>query len=596
MSLSVGTVPSSSAMSVDVENHTLEAEGLNAENHKLKKELGWIFAFVMPHRASVLGLALVSVFASSLVLVQPWLTKELIDSGLLAKDFSALTHIAMMLLGVGFISTLISGLTRYWHTLISAKILFRLRESVYRHLQTLSPAFYARQRLGDVLSRVDGDVAEIQRFALDGIFAAFSGVIGLIGSVGLLFWLNWRLALIALILLPVEWLYLRMMRPRVEKLVRKMRERSADLSSFLVETLGSLKFIQTVAREEEEARRLSSLNRGYLRNLLQLQMTEFATQAVPSTLTSASRALVFLVGGYWVIEGQMALGALIAFSTYLGMAVGPVQTLLGLYLSVSRMRVSLSRVQALTQATADINRNTQREVTCKHWQGQLAFEDVVFTYPGSQQTILRGANVQIPAGSKVGIHGPSGTGKTTLVDLLLRHYDPQQGRITIDGYDLRDCVLADWRRQLAVVAQDIVLLRGTLAENIRYANPAASDEALMAAVEQAQLTELVATLPDGIDTPIGERGMNLSGGQRQRIALARALLQKPTVLILDEATSAVDLAAERQVMDVIDRQFADCTRLVVSHRETPLDNADWLLTIEQGRIVMTSVDGGGSYD
>jgi ATP-binding cassette, subfamily B, bacterial len=558
----------------------------DVDNHRGNQELGWLFSFVTPHSRSVAGFILVSLFASSLVLVQPWLTKEMIDSGLLAKDFSSLTKFAVLLLVIGLISTLVSGVTRYWHTSLSAKVLFALRESVYRHLQTLSPAFYARQRMGDILSRVDGDVAEIQRFALDGLFAAFSGVVGLIGSVGLLFWLNWRLALVALVLLPLEWAYLRLMRPRVERLVREMRERSADLSSFLVETLGSIKFIQTVAREEEEAGRLSDLNRGYLRNLLQLQITEFATQAVPSTLTSASRALVFLVGGYWVIQGQMALGALIAFSTYLGMAVGPVQTLLGLYMSIQRMRVSLTRVRELTDSQADIDRNAQREVNRNRWQGHIKIEGLYFSYPNSTHNVFNSACAEIPAGSKVGIYGASGIGKTTLVDLLLRHFDPQQGRILIDGYDLRDCDLSVWRRQLAVVAQDIVLLRGTLAENIRYANPEASDQEVIMAIEQAQLTELVKALPDGVDSRIGERGMNLSGGQRQRIALARALLQKPAILILDEATSAVDSETEGLVMAVIDNQFSDCTRLVISHRESPLDHADWLLTMEQGRFVM----------
>ena len=549
--------------------------------------LSWLFGFVAPHRRAIAALMLLSLLASALVLVQPYLTKLMIDEGLIARDFDRLLRVAITLLLIGFLSTVLSGVTRYWHTALSAKVLFALRESVYRHLQTLSPAFYSRHRGGDILSRLDGDVAEIQRFALDGLFAAFTGVVGLVGAVGLLFWLQWQLALVVLVLLPLEWIYLRWMRPRVERAVRKLRERSADVSSFLVETIAAMKAIQTMAAETREARQLQGLNRSYLRDLLSLQITEFATQAVPNTLTTTTRALVFIAGGYWVIQGRMELGSLIAFSTYLGMAVGPVHTLLGLYMGLQRMRVSLARVQTLTHSQPDLQPDGDtagQETVDVPRQGEVKLRDLVFTYPGNERPTIQSVTVCLPAGSKVGIYGPSGTGKTTLVDLLLRHFDPQQGCIEIDGIDLRSLDLSGWRRQVAVVAQDIVLFHASLRDNIRYAQPQATAREVEQAVARARLQSWVESLPEGLDTRISERGMNISGGQRQRIALARALLQDPVLVILDEATSAVDKVDEAAMMAVIDERFAGRTRLVISHRDAPLANVDYLLNVDQGQL------------
>ncbi|WP_223433202.1 ABC transporter ATP-binding protein [Pseudomonas sp. GL-B-26] len=552
----------------------------------LQAALRWLYSFVRPHRLAIAGLLGLSVCASLLVLVQPWLTKLLIDDGLLARNFPMLVLIAGLMIVAGLLGTGLSGINRYLHTRLSGRILFALRDDLYRHLQTLSPSFYGQRRIGDLMSRLDGDVAEIQRFAVDSLFSAVSSVIGLVCAVAMLLTLSWKLSLLALVLIPLDVLWLRWMRRKVERDVRQLRERSADMSSFMVETLPVMKFIQSAGQQQRESRRLETLGQGYMSQLLRLQVTEFFTQAVPGTLTSLSRACAFLIGGYWVVQGTWQLGALIAFSTYLGMAVGPVQSLLGLYVAVQRMTVSLGRVMELRGEEPTV----LTPVTAQPMptSGELRFDDVHFSHPG-RPTTLRGIEARIPYGLKVALSGGSGVGKTTLIDLLQRHHDPQSGRVLLGEVDLRELDLFQLRRRIAVVSQDIVLFRGSLADNLAYAVPDASREAIAEVARLAQLDSLIESLPEGLDSPLGERGQQLSGGQKQRIAIARALLQDPLILVLDEATSAVDEATEREVIEAIDRLFAGRTRILISHRPSTLADADLRFELLDGVLTSKTV-------
>ncbi|CAI8740328.1 MULTISPECIES: ABC transporter ATP-binding protein [Pseudomonas] len=552
----------------------------------LQASLRWLYSFVRPHRLAIAGLLGLSVCASALVLVQPWLTKLLIDDGLLARNFPMLVLIAGLMIVAGLLGTALSGINRYLHTRLSGRMLFALRDDLYRHLQTLSPSFYGQRRIGDLMSRLDGDVAEIQRFAVDSLFSAVSSVIGLVVAVAMLLTLSWKLSLLALVLIPLDVLWLRWMRRKVERDVRQLRERSADMSSFMVETLPVMKFIQSAGQQQREARRLETLGQGYMSQLLRLQVTEFFTQAVPGTLTSLSRACAFLIGGYWVVQGTWQLGALIAFSTYLGMAVGPVQSLLGLYVAIQRMTVSLGRVMELRGEQPTVL--TPAMPRAMPTGGDLWFDSVHFAHPGRQLT-LRGIEARIPYGLKVALSGGSGVGKSTLIDLLQRHHDPQSGRVLLGDVDLRELDLFQLRRRIAIVSQDIVLFRGSLADNLAYAVPDASREAIADVARLAQLDSLIESLPEGLDSPLGERGQQLSGGQKQRIAIARALLQDPLILVLDEATSAVDEATEREVIDAIDRLFAGRTRILISHRPSTLADADLRFELLDGVLTSKTV-------
>ncbi|WP_455885796.1 ABC transporter ATP-binding protein [Pseudomonas rustica] len=549
----------------------------------MRQALAWLYGFVRPHRRAIVLLLGLSLGASLLALAQPWLVKTLIDEGLLAKDYQTLWHMAAIMIGAGLLGTVLAGVNRYLHTRLSGRILFALRDDLYRHLQQLSPTFYGRRRMGDILSRLDGDVAEIQRFAVDSLFSAVSAVIGLVGAVALMLMLSWQLSLLLALLVPIEVLWLRWMRRKVEREVRNLRERSADVSSFLVETLPAMKFIQAAGQQGREARRLDQLGQGYMCQLLKVQVTEFFTQAIPGTLTSWCRACAFLVGGWWVIQGTWQLGALIAFSTYMGMAVGPVQSLLGLYVAVQRMAVSLGRVMELKREAVAV-RPAANPQPIPDGPGELRLESLSFAHEGRQGAVLNNVQVCVPGGLKVAISGASGVGKSTLIDLLQRFYDPDAGRILLDGTDLRELDLAALRRCIAVVSQDIVLFRGTLAQNLAYGVPEASRAELERVVRLARLDSLVDSLPLGLDGLLGERGQQLSGGQKQRIAIARAVLQAPAILVLDEATSAVDEATEREVIAAIDQLFAGRTRILISHRASTLADADLHLQLHDGQL------------
>lgn len=543
--------------------------------------LAWLHSFVRPHAGAIALTLLLSLGGTLITLLQPWLVKHLIDDGLTARNRDAVFMFTGLMVAAGLVGTVLSGFGRLAYTRVSGRVLFALRETVYGHLQRLGPDFFARQRVGELMSRMDGDVSEIQRFALDSLFAAVSAAIGLVGAASLMLLLNWQLSLLVLLLVPAEFLVLRLLRPRVERRTRALRERSADLSAFFAETFSLMKLIQSLNGQPRESLRLRRLGQAFLDDLLRLQMTEFGTSAIPGLLVALTRSTALLLGGLWVVEGQMALGALLAFSTYLGMVVGPVQTLLGIYVASQRMGVSLGRVRELMEQPPGVSAGGDRMPVAKG--GEIRLEAVDFAHRGGAP-VLRQARACFPAGAKVAIVGASGAGKSTLVDLLQRHYDPSAGQLLLDGVPLPEWPLELLRRRVAVVSQEVQLFRGSLGDNLRYGCPEADDETVLAAADRARIGDFIRSLPEGLATPVGERGVTLSGGQRQRLAIARALLMQPEVLVLDEPTSALDAEQEAAVMAEIDQLFAGRTRIVVSHRSQPLQGADHCFRLVDGQL------------
>ena len=516
-------------------------------------------------------------------LLQPWMTKLIIDDGLLASDFDALLQYSGILLLIGAGSIFLSGYNRLRHTRISGEILFALREDVYSHLQKLPPAFFAGERTGDLISRIDRDVAEIQRFAVDTLFSSFSAVVGLVGTLAMMITLSPELSLILLVLVPLELIYLKFMRPRVERQNRQVRERSADISSFLAEKIPAIKFVQSSNAEGRELDRLHGLNRFFLKDLFSLQLTEFWTGAVPSLMLIVSRAGVFLLGGYWVIQGEFQLGSLIAFGAYLGMATGPVQSLLGLYLAWQRLRVSLERVSYIREQ--ELPKTVAGNPVPDNLEGTVKFNAVRFSHR-EDIPILQDASFDIPIGSRVGILGQTGAGKSTLLDLLQSYLSADGGTIEVGGIDISTFNAADWRSRIAVVPQEPVIFRDTLLSNLTYIVPYAGISAIKEAIVHAQLSDLVERLPDGLETIISERGANLSGGEKQRIAIARTMLQKPVLVLMDEPTSAVDMETEAALIRQVDQLFEGITRIYVSHRAALLADVDVRLSLDNGVLTV----------
>ena len=560
--------------------------------------LRWLYGFVARERAGVAALLGFALATTALALAQPWLTQRIIDDGLLARDRGALAANAALLFAAGLGAVALSGASRILHTRLSSRVLFALREEVYAHLLALPPGWHRRWRTGDLMSRLDGDVAELQRFSVDTLFAGLSSALGLVGALVLMVRIDPRLALAPVLLAPLEALWLWRMRPRVEEKARALRMRGADVSSFLAETLPAVRTIQNAVAELRERARLGALNDAYAGDLLRLQRSEFAAAALPRALLAAARAGVLLIGGLYVIDGQIPLGALVAFGAYLALAIGPVQALLGIAVAKQRLVVSLERVWELrsvpSAAVAASGGATgvhgapapdgSERALAPPPAGDIAIERLTFSYDEGPP-ILNDVSALLPFGKKTALRGASGIGKTTLVDLLLGHERPASGRIAIGGVDLARVELAAWRRRVALVPQEPVIFRATLADNIRYAAPDAGDAEVADAALRAGLGELVAKLPEGSATRLGERGQGLSGGEKQRIAIARALLQRPLLVILDEPTSALDAALEATLLLELDSLFAGTTRLVISHREAPLADADQRLVLREGRLL-----------
>jgi ATP-binding cassette subfamily B protein len=548
-------------------------------------QLRRVFPFVQPHAGELLLVFGLTLISALLGLVYPLGAKFLIDDVLVGHKSQLLVIATLILAALVILSFLLGTLTRYLYTSVSARILMEMRVFVFRHLQTLSPRFYARTKTGEIVSRLNSDVAEIQSVATDAVFSLALSVLTLVGTVAVLIYLNWKLFLLGFVLVPFSLRALVPYRKRIAQQARVVRECNADLSSTVLESLHGMKWITTVGAQDAEADKLTQKNEGYIASILRYQVVSAYANGLPAIFMSLSTLVLLLYGGHQVIVGAMSLGALVAFAAYQARLLSPMQNVIGLYLSLQRARVSLDRVFEFLDMQPEV-RERPGALSLADPMGEVEFRNVTFSYhPGVP--VVQDVSFRLPVGTRLAIVGPSGAGKSTIVDLLLRFYDPQQGTVHCDGFDLRDLQVRSLRDQIAVVSSEPFLFHASIEENIRYAHWQSTRKQVWEAARAADLEEFILSTPNGIDTVVGERGLKLSTGQRQRIAIARAVLRNARLWIFDEATATLDVLTESRIWQALEECLARRTALVITHRLSSVRAADQILVLDRGQVVQS---------
>ncbi|MGE3957033.1 MAG: ABC transporter ATP-binding protein [Vicinamibacterales bacterium] len=539
--------------------------------------------FVTPYWRRLALVLVLSLLSTGLSLLLPLISRDFFDTALLGRDLPALLRTSLLFAAVtviGFVLNVVSGL-RY--TRVSAEILFDMRLEMYRHLLHLSPRFYAKTRLGDIMSRINNDIGEIQRVAAEAALAWVGNVLYLVGTVAMLAWLDVRLFLATVAVAPLGIWATSYYRARLEGEVGVLRQRSADMGSFLIETIQAMKLVVVSNAQDREVARFRKRNAAFIDALMSMQYLTYVSGALPGLILSAGTGMVFIYGGYRVVHGDMTVGTFVAFIAYQTRFLPPLQALMGLYTSVATARVSLQRVSEILDAPIEVSERPDA-VAPSSIAGAVEFSHVTLSF-GRGRPALEEVSFRVHPGEVLAIVGPSGSGKSTIADLLLRLLDPDEGTVRLDGIDLRQLNLRMLRRHVALVDQEPCILHASIAENIRYSRPDATDAEVRLAARQAALEPFIATLPEGYETVVGERGAALSAGERQRIATARAFLANPAVLILDEPTASLDPHAERLVIGGYETVMRNRTTIVITHRLDVARRADRVLVVDGSRLV-----------
>jgi ATP-binding cassette subfamily B protein len=547
----------------------------------IDRDLRRALAFIVPYWRRLVLVLLLSALSTGLSLYLPLLSRDFFDHALIGRDLRTLIRVGVLFAlfaAASFVVNVVSGL-RY--TRVSADILFDMRLQMYRHLQRLSPRFHARTRIGDVMSRINNDVGEIQRIAAETALAWVGNVLFLCGTTVMLAWLDMRLFLVTIATAPLGLWLLARYRRKLEAEITTLRQRSADIGSFLIETLQAVKLIVASNAQEREVARFRERNASFVRSLMSMQRLTYLSGGLPGLILAGGTGLVFVYGGFRVIRGEITVGTFVAFTAYQMRFLPPLQALMGMYANLATVRVSLRRVSQILDEPVEVQ-EAPEAVRLETVTGDVVFENVTVSFNRGEPALER-LSFRVRAGEVLAIIGRSGSGKSTIADLLLRLLDPDAGVVRVDGHDLRTVRLDDLRRHVALVDQEPCMLHTTIAENIRYARPDATDAEVAVAAHQAALDEFIARLPDKLATVVGERGMALSAGERQRIAVARAFLANPSILILDEPSAALDPESERQVAEGYEAVMRGRTTIVITHRLELAARADRVLELDDER-------------
>jgi len=541
-----------------------------------------LFLLLAPYWKTIIISALLLIGRAGLELVPPLFQREIIDEIITARDLSYLGIIITALIGTYALNQLVQIGDNYVRHVLGEKFIFDLRVRLYAYLQKMSLSFFERTSTGELMSRVTNDLSALENFITHGSALTAVDFMRLIGGAIILFVLDWRLAALVMIPVPILTLAFRHYNTKIRPVYRRVRARLGDINAKLQDNLSGIRVIQAFAREDIEYRRFSKESERYYR--ARVKGIRYWSIFFPAIRFFGAMGTVIVLGAgsIMVVNDQLSLGTLVAFIAYIASIYDPINRLTEVDNIFQEAIAAGERIFELLDETMEV-KDAPDAIELPVIQGEMVFDQVHFRY-GSGDQVLHAISFKMAPGEVVALVGPSGAGKTSIANLICRFYDPVKGHITVDGYNLSNIKLTSLRRQVAVVLQDSFLFNNTIAENLHYGKPDATEDELIAAARAANAHEFIMQLPAGYDTEIGERGVRLSGGQKQRLALARAILANPRILILDEATSSVDAEAEYLIQQALERVLKDRTALVIAHRLSTIRKADKIIVLERGRI------------
>ena len=530
------------------------------------------------------SLALASLLvATATALAPPYLAKIAVDQGIRQEHLHTLVIVVIAFLGAGVLNLGASYAQTYFTGWTGERILADLRNLLFRHLQRLSLGFYERNRAGVIISRLTNDVEAIDQLVTDGVTSLVQSTLTLFGTAIILFLLDWRLALATLFVLPFMSVATAIFRVRATRAYNAVRVKLGTVTATLAEDIAGMRVVQSFTRELAQERNFKRVNADYRESNQQTVVLNGLYFPFVDFLSSIAIAVVLGFGGYLYFHNEIQIGTLFAFMLYLSNFFDPVQQLSQLYNTFLSAVAALDKIMDVMDEEPEVNdRPGARDLP--RVEGHVRFEAVRFGY-GDGPEVLHGIDLEVPAGTTIALVGHTGAGKSTIAKLLARFYDPREGRITIDGIDLRDVTQESLRRQLGIVPQEGFLFAGSVRENISFAKLDATPAEVIAAAQTVGAHDFIMRLENGYETDVQERGSRLSLGQRQLVAFARALLADPRLLILDEATSSVDIGTERKIEQALRLLLADRTAFVIAHRLSTIRGADRIVVLEQGRIV-----------
>jgi ABC-type bacteriocin/lantibiotic exporter with double-glycine peptidase domain len=540
--------------------------------------------YLRPHKKVLIVSFVLSLTSTAFGMIQPLFAKFLIDEVLLSQQYQLLLTLLAAVVCLLIISFLIRVSNSYIYTRYSAKLLFKMREDLFDHLQKVPLSFFSKRKIGDIYSRIAADMADIQGLVTETLPGYLFNFLTCLLTATVLLWLNWQMAVLSFCFLPVAIYLIGLIRPKLLKLAKNLAESNADIAHFLFESLAGTSLIRAFGAERLESEKLQAKQAGILKILLRYQVLGAFSRSVPTFYTVLNTIVVYGYGGFLVMKGSLSIGSLVAFAIYQGRVFGPLQGLMDGFLAMQKAKVAINRVKEILDVPPAFQENGHIELGKRAFKGEIAVENVSFAYE-AEEPVLENLSFQIAAGKITAIVGPSGVGKTTICHLLMRLFDPKSGRVALDGIDLKAFKIESLRNQIALVSQDTFLFHSTILENIRYSRPKACEEEIVEAAKAACIHDYIQSLPDQYQTVIGDRGVRLSGGQKQRISIARAILMAPKILILDEATAFLDTKVEKELKKTIRLLMRGRTTLVISHRLSSLQGVDKIIALENEGIV-----------